>query len=86
MAGGWHHVTQDGSLSGGKMILDMLDSPGDVVECIEQMYGMIWCLAYDVATAKGGDDPSPQQVMTEIDWSLVNYQDGIDMGGRVGRE
>lgn len=85
MTGGWHHVTEDGSLHSRPMILHMLDSTDDVMECIEQMFGMIHCLAYDLATTKQ-DDPSPQQVMTEIDWSLVNYQDGIDMGGRVGRE
>jgi hypothetical protein len=87
MAGGYGHVTdEDGSLLGGKMILDMLDSPGDVVECIEQLYGMIWCLAYDLAASKVDFDPSPQQIDDEIERARDNHKDGIDMGGRVGQE
>lgn len=50
MAGSYNHVVaDDGRLLDGEGINAMLECrSGDVVECIEEMYGMIWYLATQV--------------------------------------
>lgn len=47
MAGSYNHVVDDqGRLLDGEGINSMLECmSGDVVECVEEMYGMIWWLA-----------------------------------------
>lgn len=46
MAGGYGHIVQkDGNLSSNSRVVGMLENGGDVFECVEEMYGMIWFLA-----------------------------------------
>ena len=50
MAGSYLHVVKnDGSLRSHKTIADMLEHDGDVVEAVEEMYGMIWYLADELS-------------------------------------
>lgn len=53
MAGSYNHIVDDeGKLLDGEGINGMLECmSGDVVECVEEMYGMIWYLAYELAMA-----------------------------------
>lgn len=54
MAGSYHHITdEDGALKDQVGIIESLENHGDVIECIEQMYGMIWYLADRNAVANG---------------------------------
>lgn len=47
MAGSYNHVVEkDGGLSSNKRVVGMLENGGDVFEAVEEMYGMIWYLAY----------------------------------------
>jgi hypothetical protein len=46
VAGSYSHaVTEEGKLRSDFDLLDMMDTTGDLVECITEMYGMIWWLA-----------------------------------------
>lgn len=46
MAGSYGHIVQkDGNLRSNSMVVEMLETGGDVFECVEEMYGMIWLLA-----------------------------------------
>jgi hypothetical protein len=46
MAGSYGHVVQkDGNLASNSRVVGMLENGGDVFECVEEMYGMIWYLA-----------------------------------------
>jgi len=48
MAGSYNHVVKkDGSLLKSDRVQGMLEcTSGDVFECVEEMYGMIWYLAF----------------------------------------
>lgn len=46
MAGSWGHmVNDDGTFRGD----DLLENGGDVKECLEEVYGMVWYLAVQMA-------------------------------------
>lgn len=46
MAGSYGHIVQkDGNLRYAREIVQSLETGGDVFECVEEMYGMIWFLA-----------------------------------------
>lgn len=46
MAGSYNHVTDDdSSLAPNAYIRERLDTMGDAIETIEELYGMIWYLA-----------------------------------------
>ena len=67
MAGSYNHVvTDDGRLRNARGINEMLECmSGDVVEAVEEMFGMIWFLA-------GGD---ADRVMR----AEKRYMEGIEM-------
>jgi hypothetical protein len=53
MAGSYGHVVQkDGNLRSNLAVAEMLENGGDVFECVEEMYGMIWYLAGQHAFGK----------------------------------
>jgi beta-lactam-binding protein with PASTA domain len=73
MAGSYNHVvTKKGKLLNPKNTLSMIDSNGDVYETIEEMYGMIWDLADDVAEARG------VTIEQAVEEARKNYARGLD--------
>jgi hypothetical protein len=75
MAGGYGHVVQkDGNLVSDIRIPEMLDTGGDVVETIREMYGMIWYLA---------GTHSPDREKAVIEDARHNYQQGLKIAKEV---
>jgi hypothetical protein len=82
MAGSYNHVVnhrKDGGLYEREILLDMLETrSGDVYEAIEEMYGMIWYLAYSI----GGDHSTTSKSESDVAKEMVeharqNYKDGL---------
>lgn len=74
MAGSYNHaVTKKGKLLNPENMRGMLDSFGDCYEALEEMYGMIWDLADDMASARG---ITPEQAVEE---ARKNYRRGLDL-------
>lgn len=54
MAGSYNHVVDDnGGLLSNERVNGMLENGGDVFEAVEEMYGMIWYLAYQLESSDG---------------------------------
>jgi hypothetical protein len=81
MAGSYNHVvdTETGKLLDGEGINAMLECrSGDVVECVEEMYGMIWYLAdrvegYFSESRYANDDGAAHWV----EEARKNYREGL---------
>lgn len=85
MAGSYNHIVKDdGSLRGNERALGMLDCyHGDVYECIEEMYGMIWWLAAKLADDQinqGTDYTPPHAVLMKenVERARKNYRLGLE--------
>jgi hypothetical protein len=51
MAGSYNHViTDQGNLVSNETFVKMIENLGDAYEAVEEMYGMIWWLAYRLET------------------------------------
>lgn len=75
MAGSYGHIVQkDGNLASNSRIVEMLENGGDVFECVEEMYGMIWFLAatYVYRNPKAAVDDARKQ-----------YREGLRMAKEV---
>lgn len=74
MAGSYNHVVkEDGNLESNQVIADMLENGGDVFEAVEEMYGMIWYLAFR------GFEMDAGRVVEE---ARQNYQEGLRIAKR----
>lgn len=68
MAGSYGHIVQkDGNLASNSRVVATLENGGDVFECIEEMYGMIWYLA--------GHHFGQEKAMVED--ARKNYREGL---------
>lgn len=77
MAGSYGHVTDDeGRLLSNEDVVSMLENGGDVYEAVEEMYGMIWWLAYTLAEERG--EPTMQVQRNLVESARVDYLDGIE--------
>jgi hypothetical protein len=66
MAGSYNHIVDDeGKIHHSADIYEMLDTPGDMIEAIEEMYGMIWALA----------NGNPHRVK----WAQENWKLGVEL-------
>lgn len=75
MAGSYGHVVQkDGNLRSNRVITEMLESGGDVFECVEEMYGMIWFLAATYAY---------QNPKAAVQDARHQYKEGLKMAKEV---
>jgi hypothetical protein len=73
MAGSWKHfVDKKGRFKGS----GLLDNGGDVVEALEEAYGMVWYLAHHLAVYRGGDG---QDAAALVEEARVNYRDGLQL-------
>jgi hypothetical protein len=81
MAGSYNHVvTEDGNLRSPEMVNRMLENGGDVFEAIEQMYGMIWWLAWHAHLALDGASRSPDD---HVERARQNYAKGLEIAKRT---
>lgn len=91
MAGSYLHVVdEDGALEEPEDIQGMLECvSGDVAECIEQMYGMIWYLANELSLAPAVYAGfSPDMPDDCIDEAQKKYKEGLLLSPtqRFGKE
>lgn len=74
-----------GSLLHPRPLLGMLEASGsgDVYEAIEEMYGMIWYLAKNLAEASnayaGFDAGGPDNPKTFVEHARLNYKEGLTL-------
>lgn len=72
MAGSYNHVVTDsGNLRSPDSMSGMLENGGDVYEAVEEMYGMIWWLAYT-----SNLDVAPKDV---VEMARQNYGEGLKL-------
>lgn len=76
MAGSYQHVvTGSGKLRNSEGINSMLEcNSGDVVECVEEMYGMIWWLASTYAADMGYP---AEAVSSLVEQANKHYKTGL---------
>lgn len=94
MAGSFKHVVDDqGRLLDGEGINSMLECmSGDVVECVEEMYGMIWYLASRLTGSALGGALAPQvtgsdqasNMASVVEEARQNYQEGLRLSPGTG--
>lgn len=74
MAGSYGHiVNDDGSLRSPQEVAVALENGGDVYEAIEEMYGMIWILAYALHNSVGGAG----QMEHFVEYAQKDYSLGV---------
>jgi hypothetical protein len=72
MAGSYRHATtDDGKLLSNKDFIEMIENLGDAYEMAEEMYGMIWWLADQIA--------APPATDRFVELARQNWQRGIEM-------
>lgn len=80
MAGSYEHTTNDdGSLRDPLDMASMLDTPGDVYEALEEMYGMIWWMANTITSpgiAELAKGTAPEQW---VDMAKKKYSTGVKL-------
>lgn len=86
MAGGWRHMTRDGGKPYDERYGEgsMLKNGGDVVEALEQAYGMIWWLAKGRAEETTTKPTVRQAIQRQIESARLNYKAGVEIGKNFG--
>lgn len=70
MAGSYNHIiTQHGNLRSNESFVQMIENLGDAYEMAEELYGMIWWLAY-----RSNDDSAPEDL---VEHARQNYKIGL---------
>jgi hypothetical protein len=82
MAGSYRHVVSSSQRTFGPLldprdVAGMLETPGDVWEAVEEMFGMIWFLAGQV---------NPDNPASAVELAEKNYRSGIEIGAGVDIE
>ena len=82
MAGSYEHVTTSkGKLRSPETMFGMIENRGDTYEAIEEMYGMIWWLAKEVAYE------THQTTADVVEEARQNYRAGLNASpGLQGRK
>lgn len=89
MAGSYNHIVEeDGRLSNSETINGMLECmSGDVVECVTEMYGMIWWLAEQLAQSYWPTSLTRAEVQEMIvKEAQSNYQIGLAVSPGIVEE
>jgi len=77
MAGSYKHiVNDDGNLRSNQAIADTLENGGDVFECVEEMYGMIWYLAARAHLPL-------EKVEDTVKEAQINYKSGLEYAKQI---
>lgn len=72
MAGSYNHIiTDQGNLVSNKTFVGMIENLGDAYEMTEEMYGMIWWLAYNEDSCV---DPA-----AAVEAARMNYKKGLEL-------
>jgi hypothetical protein len=72
MAGSYNHIITDhGNLVSNETFVQMIENLGDAYEMTEEMYGMIWWLAYT-----SNMDVQPEEA---VEMARQNYEDGLKL-------
>lgn len=75
MAGSYNHVvTKDGNLRSNEQVVESLETGGDVFMAVEEMYGMIWYLAFR------GFGNDAKRIVEE---ARQNYKEGLRIAEEV---
>lgn len=79
MAGSYRHVVSDSAGNVGKLldprdVVSMLETPGDVFEAVEEMFGMIWFLAGQI---------NPGDPASVVELAENNFRSGIEISPGV---
>jgi len=75
MAGSYGHVVnKHGGLISNEKMNGMLENGGDVYEAVEEMYGMIWWLATQIANEQFGAAADPALY---VDAAQTEYKTGL---------
>jgi hypothetical protein len=87
MSGSWNHMVNDNGTPRderfGEGPSSSLNNPGDVVEALEQCYGMIWYLATEHAREQVEVMSSPvtrDDVLRVINEAQESYKKGLKRG------
>lgn len=88
MAGSYNHIVNDeGMLEDGETINGMLECmSGDVVECVTEMYGMIWFLANELDELRMKPGNKMDAMKAIVEEARKNYHIGLDKSPGVVRE
>lgn len=93
MAGSYNHIVKnDGNLGDNEWVNGMLENGGDVYEAIEELYGMIWYLAFGHVERLGrdlpADAPRAQEVATKmlVEVARNNYKEGLRISQEVHQQ
>jgi len=92
VAGSYNHVVNnDGTLGSNEFVVGMLENGGDVYEAVEEMYGMIWVLAWQAAAPHVSFDFfkslefSRESVKDIVEFARQNYKDGLEASLEIHR-
>lgn len=73
MAGSYHHATtKSGKLRSNETFVEMVENLGDAYETVEELYGMIWYLAWYM---RGEDADSRAEI---VERARQNFREGIE--------
>lgn len=78
MAGGWNHIVdEEGRFRGVKL----LENDGDVKEALEEVYGMIWFLADQLAQSVAPGSTEAREVISLqiIEQARRHYTHGLEI-------
>lgn len=83
MAGGWASITDD---EGRYYGASSMDTGGDVEEFAEDVFGMVWWLAAQLAGQEIRDEASPEFRAAALRWisvagELRHTREGAELGG-----
>lgn len=92
MAGSYNHVvTKHGNLGSNERVVSMLENGGDVYEAVEEMYGMIWILAWMSAAPHipleqfKSMQYAREMVKDMVEYARTHYQDGVAVSREIHR-
>jgi hypothetical protein len=84
MAGSWNRIVNDDGTPRHECFgvghTRSLENDGDVIEVIEQLYGMIWDMAEDLAEEIAMGLPSRVEILGVIERAQENYKEGLERG------
>ena len=88
MAGGWMSIA---SSDGGYRGAGTMDTGGDVEEFAQDVFGVVWWLAAQLAKLEVHDETDPRFRAAALGWIEVaneqqHTQAGFALGGRAGPE
>ena len=90
MAGSYNHVIlDDGNLGSNEWVANMLENGGDVFEAVEEMYGMIWFLAWQSAASHISFEQfksleyAREIVKDVVETARQNYEEGLKISKEI---